>query len=61
MRCHYCRDMMSAAKATVDHAIPKSKGGTFAPQNLRPCCERCNREKGDRTAVEFFDEIERQQ
>lgn len=60
-RCHYCRDLMPARKATLDHAIPRSQGGTYAPENLRPCCPDCNRKKGSRTAVEFFDEIERRE
>lgn len=52
VRCHYCREQMPAHKATLDHAIPRSRGGTYATENLRPCCERCNQAKGNKTAVE---------
>ena len=31
---------------TVDHIIPKSKGGTRKFNNIRPLCERCNRLRG---------------
>lgn len=35
-------------KATVDHIIPRSRGGTSRMENLQLACERCNREKADR-------------
>jgi 5-methylcytosine-specific restriction endonuclease McrA len=43
--CAYC-----GRKAdTVDHIIPKSKGGTEDPSNLVACCKRCNNRKQSRT------------
>jgi 5-methylcytosine-specific restriction endonuclease McrA len=33
-------------QATVDHILPKSKGGTDKDSNLRVICYRCNQEKG---------------
>lgn len=32
---------------TEDHVIPKSRGGTNATTNKRPCCRRCNLLKGN--------------
>jgi len=44
--CQYC----GAKKAlTLDHVIPKSKGGKTNWQNLITACHRCNTLKGDRT------------
>lgn len=33
--------------ATVDHVIPRSKGGTNQMSNLVPCCAECNSLKGN--------------
>lgn len=33
---------------TVDHVVPRSKGGTSRMKNYVICCRRCNLEKGDK-------------
>lgn len=33
---------------TVDHIIPKSKGGTYHLDNLNPMCSHCNGAKADK-------------
>lgn len=46
--CAYC-----GRKAdTVDHVIPKSKGGDESDENLAACCKRCNMKKQNRTPKE---------
>ena len=47
--CQYCsaRDHL-----TVDHVIPKSRGGSHTWGNLVAACTRCNNRKGDRTPDE---------
>ena len=47
--CHYC----GARANTVDHVIPKERGGTDAPENLVAACGRCNAGKKDRTVAEW--------
>lgn len=55
--CCYCGRMMSAARpkprnlprmslATRDHVLPRVRGGTFAADNIRICCWRCNELRG---------------
>lgn len=44
--CQYCG---SNKHLTIDHVIPKSKGGKTNWMNLVTACHRCNTQKGDRT------------
>lgn len=44
--CQYCG---SGKKLTLDHVIPRSKGGKHSWDNVVTACERCNTTKGDRT------------
>ncbi len=48
-RCAYCR----GGAATVDHIVPRSRGGADSWENLVACCLRCNGVKGDRTPQEM--------
>lgn len=47
--CVYCD---SRDNLTLDHVIPRSKGGRDSWHNLVTACQRCNTEKGDRTPEE---------
>src|SRR5579884_964477 len=42
--CQYCG---SRSNLTVDHVIPRSKGGTSSWDNIVASCAPCNRRKGD--------------
>jgi 5-methylcytosine-specific restriction endonuclease McrA len=44
-RCQYCG---SPRHLTVDHVVPRSKGGPDTWDNLVTSCAPCNRKKGDR-------------
>jgi len=46
-RCQYCG---SERHLTVDHVVPRSKGGADTWDNLVTSCAPCNRKKGDRPA-----------
>ncbi|MDX9759503.1 MAG: HNH endonuclease [Bacteroidota bacterium] len=46
-RCQYCGT--TAAPLTVDHIIPKARGGTDSWENLVTACLACNNRKRDRT------------
>jgi len=45
-RCQYCG---SDRRLTVDHVVPRSKGGAHAWENVVTSCAPCNLRKGDRT------------
>ncbi len=50
--CQYCSSQLPAAKLTLDHVHPRSRGGKSTWENLATCCYRCNNKKGDRTPAE---------
>jgi len=50
--CLYCGIALSASKITIDHIIPKSKGGKITWLNSASCCESCNSKKGNKTLEE---------
>lgn len=47
--CVYCG---SRKNLTIDHVLPKSRGGGNLWTNLVTCCSPCNRKKGDKTPEE---------
>jgi len=47
--CQYCG---SSKRLTLDHVMPRSKGGQHTWDNVVTACERCNSHKGDRTPAE---------
>jgi len=46
-RCQYCG--RNSVKMTIDHILPRRKGGTFSWENLVCACHSCNAKKGDRS------------
>jgi 5-methylcytosine-specific restriction endonuclease McrA len=44
--CQYCGH--ERGNLTVDHVIPRSRGGGSSWDNIVACCPPCNRRKGDR-------------
>lgn len=46
--CQYCNQRFGAGDLTLDHVIPRSRGGANTWENLVACCLRCNNLKGDR-------------
>ncbi len=48
-RCQYCG---SYDNLTLDHVMPKSRGGRTSWDNLISACRRCNAKKGDFTPEE---------
>ncbi len=43
-RCQYC----GGQAESIDHVLPRSRGGTHSWDNVVACCRRCNTHKEDR-------------
>lgn len=50
--CQYCQRSGNSAHLTLDHVIPRSRGGESSWENLVACCHQCNNRKGSRTPDE---------
>ena len=50
--CQYCGVVIPLGKGTIDHVLPKSRGGGNTWENLVCCCAKCNIKKGDSTPKE---------
>ncbi len=50
--CQYCGGQPGKHELTVDHVIPRSRGGTTIWENVVTACAACNHRKGDRTPEE---------
>ncbi|MFH0888116.1 MAG: HNH endonuclease [Planctomycetota bacterium] len=47
-QCQYCDKKYPLGLITIDHIIPRSRGGTTAWTNVVTCCNKCNTKKGGR-------------
>lgn len=45
-QCHYCG--YEDPVMTVDHILPRSRGGDNSLENLIPACRKCNYSRGDK-------------
>jgi 5-methylcytosine-specific restriction endonuclease McrA len=50
--CQYCQAKLAPRDLTLDHVIPRSRGGASTWENLVAACYGCNNLKGDRTPQE---------
>jgi len=51
--CQYCgKSSKDKTKMTIDHVMPRSRGGDSSWTNLVAACERCNCVKGNKTPKE---------
>lgn len=48
-RCAYCRGVAE----TIDHVMPRSRGGRHTWENVVAACAKCNHRKGNRTLSEL--------
>ena len=57
-RCVYCGD--GHGRLTLDHVVPRSRGGESVWENVVTACAPCNHRKGDRTLAEARMELRSQ-
>ena len=48
-RCAYC----GSKAETIDHVVPRSRGGEHSWENCVACCATCNHRKADKLLVEL--------
>jgi 5-methylcytosine-specific restriction endonuclease McrA len=47
-RCQYCGKKFPTSELTLDHVVPRARGGASTWENLVCCCVACNARKGGR-------------
>jgi 5-methylcytosine-specific restriction endonuclease McrA len=53
--CQYCGAVLPSSELTLDHVVPRSRGGLSTWENLVACCHVCNRKKGNHLLGELSD------
>jgi 5-methylcytosine-specific restriction endonuclease McrA len=53
--CRYCGVELTQRRATLDHVVPRSRGGSDAISNLRISCRFCNMAKAARLPGELLE------
>lgn len=51
-RCQYCGEKRDVNDLTLDHIMPRSRGGDNSPVNVVTACVPCNNRKSNRTPAE---------
>jgi 5-methylcytosine-specific restriction endonuclease McrA len=51
-RCQYCGKKFSTHQLSLDHVVPRSRGGQTTWENIVCACLECNVRKGGRTPAE---------
>lgn len=59
--CYLCNDPLTIYDITVDHVVPKSRGGKDSMRNILLTHSRCNSEKGNRmptkNELDYLEEV----
>ena len=50
-KCAYCG---SEKKLTIDHVIPRARGGKDSAENMVCCCHECNQDKAHTPWQEWY-------
>ena len=55
-QCAYCSKQLNENTATIDHIVPKYKGGHNVRSNMCCCCSQCNRDKASTLIEDWYTE-----
>lgn len=58
--CQYCGKKDKGGKLTIDHVVPRSRGGTTHWKNCVIACSPCNKRKGNRLLKDVGYKLSRQ-
>ena len=58
-KCQYCSQPVTIKTGTIDHYIPKCKGGQHVWENVVLACAKCNQKKGPKLPSEFHLKVEK--
>ena len=53
-KCAYCDRQLSDKDATIDHIVPKHRGGHNTRNNLACACTNCNKAKGSMNVFDYM-------
>ena len=53
-KCAYCDKDLDVKSATIDHIVPKFKGGHNVKSNMICSCSKCNRSKGSVSLEDWY-------
>ena len=53
-KCAYCGEELTPETATIDHIIPKFRGGQHVRVNMCCCCSPCNKAKATSKLEEWY-------
>ncbi len=53
-KCAYCDKELDTKSATIDHIVPKFKGGHNVKSNMICSCSKCNRSKGSVLLADWY-------
>jgi len=52
-RCQYCSNFFQTRDLSLDHVVPRCRGGRLHWKNAVTCCRRCNGRKGSLTVEDL--------
>lgn len=58
--CVWCGRELWRRDLTLEHVVPRSRGGHLTPENALVACRRCNRRRGSRPVDAYVRELLRE-